>query len=219
MLATVAMTRVRVIYSRTTDVNAGEVTNRGRAARGCDYFLSLHFNAGKGNGAEVWCNCRETIGATEALLREALAPLIGWRKIASRTLPGGSSVVRNVAKAAPYRFNSTVNATDYYGVLRGCWSAGVSGDLLEIAFIDNADNIAAYQASKSKVWDAIAAAICKAFSVAAPSIPPVAPEQPKENQELYMVTIGPVSMGDKLAFEAQAKALEIQQVTAVPYKE
>lgn len=195
---------VQVIYSRKTDVNAGEVSARGRAALGCDYFLSIHFNAGGGSGSEIYCNCRETIGATEVLLRDALKPLVGHRKIASRRLSTGGTVVREVADRPPYRFVGTVIDTDYYGVLRGCWSAGVSGDLLEIAFIDNLANITAYQKHKKEVWDAVAAAICEAFNAAPP-----APEVPAPDVPLYRLTVGPVSGGDKKALEAMAKEMAV----------
>ena len=196
---------VTVVYSRKTDVNAGEVYARGKASKGCDYFLSLHFNAGSGNGAEVWCNCRETMGTTEALLRDALKPLVGWRKIASRRYDTSATIVRTVSPTAPYKFNQTVPATDYYGVLRGCWGVGVGGDLLEIAFIDNAENMKAYMANKAKVWDGIASAICSAFKV---EYSPAA-EAPAVGQTLYKVTVGPVSGGDKKAVEALAKELGV----------
>lgn len=183
---------VQVVYSRKTDVNAGEVSARGRAAKGCDYFLSLHFNAGGGSGSEIYCNCRETMGTTEALLRDALKPLVGYRKIASRRYDSGAFVSRTVVNSPPYRFVDTVNATDYYGVLRGCWSAGVSGDLLEIAFIDNAININAYLDHKVEVWDGIARAICEAFGR-------------EVDVPLYKMSIGPVSARDRKAVENLAK--------------
>ena len=195
---------MQVVYSRRTDVNAGEVSARGRAARGCGYFLSLHFNAGGGSGSEIYCNCRETMGATEALLREALRPLVGHRRIASRRYDSGAFVPRTVADKPPYRFTGTVSAADYYGVLRGCWSVGVSGDLLEIAFIDNPANIKAYLEHKAQVWDAIAGAICAAFQVEAP-----APKAPDPDVPLYRVSVGPVSGGDKKAVEALAKELGV----------
>lgn len=195
---------VEVLYSRKGDVNASEVSARGRAAKGCDYFLSIHFNAGGGVGSEIYCNCRETIGATEALLRDALKPLVGHRKIASRRYSNGGTVTREVADKPPYRFAGTVNDTDYYGVLRGCWSVGVSGDLLEIAFIDSPANIAAYQQNKEKVWDAVAAAICAAYRVEMPT-----PAAPAPGAPLYKVTVGPVSGGDKKALEALAKEMAV----------
>lgn len=184
---------VQVVYSRKTDVDAGEVFSRGKKAAGCDYFLSIHFNAGGGIGSEIYCNCRETIGATEAKLRDAIMPYVGHRKIASRRYDSGAFVPRTVGSTAPHRFAETVNAQDYYGVLRGCWAAGVSGDLLEIAFIDNAKNINAYLNNKAKVWDGIASAICEAFKITAA---PVQPDPVPEKAKLYVPTASPCTYSD-----------------------
>lgn len=198
---------VQVVYSRKTDVNAGEVFSRGKKAAGCDYFLSIHFNAGGGVGSEIYCNCRETIGATEAKLRDAIMPYVGHRKIASRRYDNGAFVPRTVGSTAPHRFAETINAQDYYGVLRGCWAAGVSGDLLEIAFIDNAKSLNAYLDNKSKVWDGIASAICDAFKIAAV---PVQPEPVTSGTQLFTLTTSPASTGDIKNLKAQCAALGLK---------
>lgn len=198
---------VQVVYSRKTDVNAGEVFSRGKKAAGCDYFLSIHFNAGGGVGSEIYCNCRETIGATEAKLRDAISPYVGHRKIASRRYDNGAFVPRTVGSTAPHRFAETINAQDYYGVLRGCWAAGVSGDLLEIAFIDNAKNLNAYLDNKAKVWDGIASAICDAFKIAAV---PVQPEPVPSGTQLFTLTTSPASTGDIKNLKAQCAALGLK---------
>ena len=204
-------TGVQVVYSRKTDVNAGEVFSRGKKAAGCDYFLSLHFNAGGGIGSEIYCNCRETIGATEAKLRDAIMPYVGHRKIASRRYDNGAFVPRTVGSTAPHRFAETINAQDYYGVLRGCWTAGVSGDLLEIAFIDNVKNINAYLNNKTKVWDGIASAICEAFKITAAPVPP---EPVPSGTQLYTLTTSPASTGDIKNLKAQCAALGLKTTIA-----
>lgn len=198
---------VQVVYSRKIDVNAGEVFSRGKKAAGCDYFLSLHFNAGGGIGSEIYCNCRETIGATEAKLRDAIMPYVGHRKIASRRYDNGAFVPRTVGSTAPHRFAETINAQDYYGVLRGCWAAGVSGDLLEIAFIDNTKNLNAYLDNKAKVWDSIASAICAAFKITAA---PVQPEPVPSGTQLFTLTTSPASTGDIKNLKAQCTALGLK---------
>lgn len=202
---------VQVVYSRKTDVNSGEVFSRGKKAAGCDYFLSLHFNAGGGIGSEIYCNCRETIGATEAKLRDAIMPYVGHRKIASRRYDNGAFVPRTVGSTAPHRFAETINAQDYYGVLRGCWTAGVSGDLLEIAFIDNVKNINAYLNNKTKVWDGIASAICEAFKITAAPVPP---EPVPSGTQLYTLTTSPASTGDIKNLKAQCAALGLKTTIA-----
>lgn len=198
---------VQVVYSRKADVNAGEVFSRGKKSAGCDYFLSIHFNAGGGIGSEIYCNCRETIGATEAKLRDAIAPYVGHRKISSRRYDNGAFVPRTVGSTAPHRFAETINAQDYYGVLRGCWAAGVSGDLLEIAFIDNAKNLNAYLDNKAKMWDGIASAICDAFKIAAV---PVQPEPVPSGTQLFTLTTSPASTGDIKNLKAQCAALGLK---------
>lgn len=198
---------VEVIYTRKTDTAAGEVTARGKRAKGCDYFLSIHFNAGGGYGSEVYCNCKEAQGKTEALLRDALHPLTGWRKIASKRYDNGAVISRNVGGAPSYRFASTLPAADYFGVLRGCWSAGVSGDLLEIAFVDNVDNLNAYLNNKEAVWTAIAEAICKAFGVT-----PVAPSPAPAGAKLYTPDITPMTYGDRVTVETALKELGLEAV-------
>lgn len=200
---------VQVVYSRKMDVNAGEVFSRGKKAAGCDYFLSIHFNAGGGIGSEIYCNCRETIGATEAKLRDAIMPYVGHRKIASRRYDNGAFVPRTVGSTAPHRFDETINAQDYYGVLRGCWAVGVSGDLLEIAFIDNSENINAYLGNKAKVWDGIASAICDAFKIAAV---PVQPEPVPSGTQLFTLTTSPASTGDIKNLKAQCAALGLKTI-------
>jgi N-acetylmuramoyl-L-alanine amidase len=152
-------------YTRTGDTFPGETNERGIMAKGYDYFLSIHCNAGGGSGAEVYCNTRETYAYTEIALRDALRPLVGWRKIASRRYDNGVFVDRSVDDATR-KFTSAVQATDWYGVLRGCWSVGVSGDLLEMFFIDNATDRAVFDADRQRVYEAIVKALCTAFGVA-----------------------------------------------------
>jgi N-acetylmuramoyl-L-alanine amidase len=171
-------------YTRTTDEYDGDLEGRGKKAAGYDYFLSVHCNAGDGVGSEVYCNTRETYAYTEVALRDTLSRFFTWRKIASRRYDTGAFVTRAVSETTR-KFTSTVDAADYYGVLRGCWSAGVSGDLLEMFFIDSEKDREVFMANKKSVFEAIVEAICKAFGIvyAAPADEQTEPE-PEPAEEI-----------------------------------
>lgn len=149
-------------YTRTDDTFNGDPAARGRMARGYDYFLSLHCNAGGGTGAEVYTNCRETFARTETALRDRLKPLVGWRKIASRRYSDGAFINRAVDESTK-RFVFAQSDDDWYGALRGCWSAGVSGNLLELFFIDNEKDRKIFDADREAVYEAVVRALCEAF--------------------------------------------------------
>jgi N-acetylmuramoyl-L-alanine amidase len=151
-------------FTRTADVDPGDEYDRGRSAKGYDYFISIHCNAGGGTGAEVYTNARETAAYTETWLRELLEPLVGWRKIASRLYDTGAFVTRT-ADGAARRFTDRFDENDWYGVLRGCWSVGVSGDLLEMFFIDSERDRKVFDADRKAVYEAVVEALCGAFSI------------------------------------------------------
>lgn len=171
-------------FTRTYDVDVGDVYSRGQAAKGYDYFLSIHCNAGGGKGTEIFTNCKEQFASTESALRDTLAPIFGIRNIASRRYDTGEFISRPIDGK---RFVSTVDAIDWYGVLRGCWSVGVSGNLLEMFFIDSESDRAKFDADRKAVYEAIVQALCEAFGIAyrapetaaPPSLaPPVKPPAP-----------------------------------------
>lgn len=87
---------------------------------------------------------------------------MGWRNIASRNYATGEFIHRPVKDN---RFTTTIDALDWYGVLRGCWSVGTSGNLLEMFFIDNPADRAKFDADRDAVYEAIVEALCEAFGV------------------------------------------------------
>lgn len=162
-----------VAYTRTTDIPAGQVHERGKSAKGCDYLLSIHCNGGvpSANGAEVWCQGGEAFAQTESRFADYLSPLIRWRGVKSKKYTTGDEVMR------PYDgkrcFTEVHSFSDYYGVLRGAESVGVSADLLELFFITNPDDLSVYLARKREFWEGIVRAVCESFSLAY-----AAPEEP-----------------------------------------
>lgn len=150
-------------YTRTTDVFDGDLVGRGKKAKGYDYFLSLHCNAGGGTGAEILTNCKETHAYTETALHERLGAIVGSRGIKCRHYNTGAFIQKLTDGK---RFLTVVDALDWYGVLRGCWSVGISGNLLEMFFIDSATDRTKFDANRKAVYEAIVQALCEAFGVA-----------------------------------------------------
>jgi N-acetylmuramoyl-L-alanine amidase len=168
-------------YTRTDDVYNGDLEGRGKSANGYDYFLSIHCNAGGGSGAEVYCNTRETFAYTEIALRDEIGTRLGWRKIASRRYDTAEFGDRTVDEATR-KFTGVVQASDWYGVLRGCWSVGVSGDLLEMFFIDSAMDRGIFDADRAGFYETVVKALCTAFGAAykAPEAAAPTEESPQE---------------------------------------
>ena len=149
-------------YSRTTDINAGEVFSRGVKAKGYNYFLSIHCNAGGGNGAEIIANCKETGAMVESYYKEALSKLGKFRKIYSRKYSNGAIIERSIVNGS---YTNIVDDLDWYGVLRGCWSVGVSGNIIEMFFLDNINDLNNYLMNKQAFWEAIIKSICLTFGI------------------------------------------------------
>lgn len=177
-------------YTRITDAFNPDLASRGKAAEGYDYFLSVHCNAGGGRGSEVICNGLEGYAYTEIALRDALSKFFKWRGIKSRVIGVASFVSREVNETTR-KFVSLVEGADYYGVLRGCWSVGVSGDLLEMFFIDSPEDRVIFESQKTSILESIVEAICTAFKV---------PYSPKENcrDQLEIVTKERDALKEKL---------------------
>lgn len=96
---------------------------RGKAAAGCDLFISLHSNA---------CD-------TETVDRPVVIyPVSGQCKdLAEKLSQAVKSVMQTKDPARTYiRWNSAHNA-DYYGVIRGAASVGVPGLIIEHSFHTN----------------------------------------------------------------------------------
>lgn len=114
---------VTVITTRSDETKDLALEARGKAAKGCDLFISLHSNA---------CD-------TETVDRPVVIyPVSGKCKTLAENLAG---TVKNVMQTNdPWRtyqrWNSAHNA-DYYGVIRGAASVGVPGLIIEHSFHTN----------------------------------------------------------------------------------
>ena len=112
---------IEVILTRTSQAAEMELTTRGKKAKGCTLFLSIHSNACdtesvdypvvyvpiSGKGTDIGTKLAECIASTMGTKQKG--------KIASRK----------------------GNSGDYYGVIRGAASVGVPGLILEHSFHTN----------------------------------------------------------------------------------
>lgn len=141
----------------------GDVSQRGARAKGHDYALSLHFNAGGGLGAEVMVPMKE-MGASTASNFKAEFDKLGKNTRSSfarsKDYQTGKFYSRPFSGA---KFTTTYNLTDWFGFVRGAWAVGVSADILEVAFIDNKEDITNYIGKKKEYARAIAKAVVNAW--------------------------------------------------------
>ena len=114
-----------------------------------DYILEIHFNAcvedyngdGKVTGTEIYYPSKGKESGAEGAILKNLAAL-GFK---NRGVKSGAFAVINRAAAL-----------------------GMSANLLEVCFIDDADDVRLYNANKDKVAEAIADGIAEAFKLSAP---------------------------------------------------
>lgn len=139
---------VQVGLSRSTDVYVGIDARPQKAnAWGADLFVSIHYNAGGGDGAEA---IHSVVGGASKRLAETIVDTIKSelgqnlrpRKVFSRT---GSS------------------GKDYHGVIRG---SKMPATIVEGAFVDSADRLLVDTvAEQKKMGEAIAHGILKYLGV------------------------------------------------------
>ncbi|MGL4854999.1 MAG: N-acetylmuramoyl-L-alanine amidase [Lentisphaeria bacterium] len=150
-------------WSVTTSTG-GDVSTRGARAKGHTYALSIHFNAGGGIGTEVMVPCKETGAATAVnFKKETNAIAKNTRSSFARSKNYNTGAFTSRPWNSSNKFTSTVNATDWFGFIRGAWAVGVSADILEVAFIDNKEDISNYVKKKKEFARAIAKAVVEAF--------------------------------------------------------
>lgn len=116
---------IEVITTRDVQADDLSVTARGKKSKGCDLFLSLHSNATGSGGVNegvdypiVYVPLNGSGDKVGGLLAECIANVMGTKqkgRIATRKGNDG----------------------DYYGVIRGAVSVGVSGLILEHSFHTN----------------------------------------------------------------------------------
>ena len=102
-----------------------------------DYVLEVHFNAGGGTGTEIYVTSREKAVDVE------------------------KAIVNNLSK---YYKNRGVKVTNFL-VIDTAKSRGVSSALLEVCFIDSANDVKVYQNNKSVIAQAIVDGIVSGFSL------------------------------------------------------
>lgn len=157
-----------VKYSRTTDANPGDASQRGAeiGKSKAAYGLSIHCNSStnaSATGAEIIVPIQETVGTIEKCMAEELKRLGTFRKIYSRCYDTGNTYERTFKANSNTFTQSYPNKKDYYGICRGAWGYGVSADIVELFFISNASDCANYQKQKSAYVEAIVKAICVGF--------------------------------------------------------
>lgn len=114
-----------VIQTRSSQAADMELTARGKKAKGCDLFLSIHSNA-------VGSGVREDIDYPVAYV-----PLNGKGDKIGELL--AECVADEMGTKQKSRIESKKGSTglDYYGVIRGATSVGVPGIILEHSFHTN----------------------------------------------------------------------------------
>ena len=115
---------IRVITTRPDAAKDLDLVSRGRAARGCDLFLSLHSNAA---------------GST---VNEAVDYPVVYVQLDGRGDALGKTLAHTVATVMGTRQPGCVktrkgNRGEYYGVLRGAAAVGTVGMILEHSFHTN----------------------------------------------------------------------------------
>lgn len=147
-------------YTRTDDTYIW-VYERGLMAEGYDFLVSIHFNSNEGRpgtGSEVIVSNAETYAGRAIGYRDNLKRFFVWREIYSRKNSDGTIVVRTVDEETKM-FNEIVEGENYYGILRGAESVGVNGDILEICFLNNPNDMRVYMDNKEEILSVIANAI------------------------------------------------------------
>lgn len=153
---------VSVLMSRTKDEN-DPINDE---AKECNAFkpdlaVSIHNNAGGGDGAECWYSINGGIGKTLALNMLDEVTKIGQNSRGAKTKKGN-------------------NGRDYYGFIRQTNAPAV---IIECAFIDNAKDIQIINTDEKckTMGKAIAYGIAKTLGVSTqPTVQPTKPQAPKQ---------------------------------------
>ena len=160
-----------VVMTRTDDTSPGDVSVRGTmlGKAGCDYAISIHFNAftsGTANGTEIYVPSKEQYANVEYRIMNGLTVLFKERTpvCKARNYSNGTVSAKNIDPKT-LKFKEIYNQSDYYGVIRGAWNYGVSCDLLEVCYITNQNDYFTYVDDKEYVADIIASGICGAYGV------------------------------------------------------
>ena len=113
---------IAVIKTRSNQATDLALTSRGRKAKGCDLFLSMHSNAAGAESVDypvAYVPLNGTGTAIGQKLADIVADVMG-------TVQNGRTATRKGSGGA-----------DYYGVIRGAVAVGVPGVILEHSFHTN----------------------------------------------------------------------------------
>lgn len=113
---------ITVIKTRSNQATDLALTSRGRKAKGCDLFLSMHSNAAGAESVDypvAYVPLNGTGTAIGQKLADIVADVMG-------TVQNGRTATRKGSGGA-----------DYYGVIRGAMAVGVPGVILEHSFHTN----------------------------------------------------------------------------------
>lgn len=158
---------IKVIYSRKTDV--GNILATTQLNQSPNYVLEVHFNAGGGTGAELYAPGRESVAISNYYLQQALSKYFKWRGHKVNMIGSGFAVRNIKVKNGIYVFDKVFTAYDYYGTLRNSYSRGIAADFLEVAFIDNDNDMKIYKSIKDELAKDIASSIMVTFNKKVPS--------------------------------------------------
>lgn len=113
---------ITVIKTRSNQATDLALTSRGRKAKGCDLFLSMHSNAA---------------GAESVDYPVAYVPLNGTGTAIGQKLADIVADVMGTVQKGRTATRKGSGGADYYGVIRGAVSVGVPGVILEHSFHTN----------------------------------------------------------------------------------
>lgn len=113
---------IETVYTRANMNIDMELTERGRKAKGCDLFISLHSNAAES----------ETVDYPVAYV-----PLNGTGTTIGKRLADCVCTVMGTVQKGRTATRKGSTGLDYYGVIRGAVSVGVPGIILEHSFHTN----------------------------------------------------------------------------------
>lgn len=190
-----------VFYTRTTDVNPGNVSERAKMCinAGCKYAVSIHFNGfnkESANGCEVFVPYAEKGAGIEVGYYNYLGKYFTRRSPFARSnnYSNRDETYDKKINTETRKFDAvTSSKTDYFGFIRTSWAGGLSADLLEVCFLTNKADFAAYTENKAAIADAIARSIVEGYGETYKGT--VATEEEKtEDEEKYYVQAGVFSV-------------------------
>ena len=147
---------IEVITTRANQRTDLDLYERGRKAKGCDAFISLHSNAASAESVK-YVVCMHQIDDNCGKMDETSEKLA--KKLAN--------CVAKVMGAKAQTWSTKGNRGDYYGVLRGAHAVKVPGVIIEHGFHTNAAQCDWLMKDENlqKLADAEAAAIAEFFGL------------------------------------------------------